>query len=353
MEQTQTLGKRIAMLRKQNGMTQEQLAEKVGVSAQAVSKWENDISCPDITALPLLASIFQVTVDELLGIKPIEPHVVILEKDRKEEEKKGKGCFSFQFDANSKDERNSYGIGGIITLILILVVLLLQRTTTLLSDDISTWNYIWPLLVFGIGLGGVIEWNRPIPMFSIGLLVIGAYEFVWFALDKPSYLIRLDWLIVVIVLAILLLVNEIIKKLWFKNKAYRTARPICMKGMKEKVSEYSTEDGNLIANMRFSDGVYVFESELLRSAEINTSFSACTFDLSNVEEFADDALLDIRVSFGEVTLLLPENVAVQLKGEASFGARSVRGTPKGDAIKTIYVLSNVSFGNLEIRYPNA
>ena len=42
MEQNQTLGKRIAMLRKEKGLTQEQLAEKVGVSAQAVSKWENN-----------------------------------------------------------------------------------------------------------------------------------------------------------------------------------------------------------------------------------------------------------------------------------------------------------------------
>ena len=44
-----TLGKRIAYHRKRLGMTQEQLAQRVGVSAQAVSKWENNLSCPDIT----------------------------------------------------------------------------------------------------------------------------------------------------------------------------------------------------------------------------------------------------------------------------------------------------------------
>ena len=47
-------------------MTQEQLAEYMEVSPQAVSKWENDISCPDITALPRLAELFHITVDELL-----------------------------------------------------------------------------------------------------------------------------------------------------------------------------------------------------------------------------------------------------------------------------------------------
>ncbi len=61
-----SLGKRIQAARKRLGMTQEQLAERLGVSGQAVSKWESDISCPDITALPTLADIFGISVDELL-----------------------------------------------------------------------------------------------------------------------------------------------------------------------------------------------------------------------------------------------------------------------------------------------
>lgn len=61
------LGKTISTLRKKNNMTQEELAGRLGVSAQAVSKWENDISCPDIYMLPQLASVFGVTVDALLS----------------------------------------------------------------------------------------------------------------------------------------------------------------------------------------------------------------------------------------------------------------------------------------------
>ena len=49
---TDTLGKRIMALRKAAGMTQEQVAERLGVSPQAVSKWENDVSCPDVTMIP-------------------------------------------------------------------------------------------------------------------------------------------------------------------------------------------------------------------------------------------------------------------------------------------------------------
>lgn len=61
-----TLGKRIAALRREKALTQEELAEKLGVSPQAISKWENDQTCPDISLLPLLANLFDITVDELL-----------------------------------------------------------------------------------------------------------------------------------------------------------------------------------------------------------------------------------------------------------------------------------------------
>ena len=62
------LGKRIKQLRFKAGMTQEQLAEKLGIGAQSVSKWENAVAMPDITALPLLAEIFGVTIDDLFDL---------------------------------------------------------------------------------------------------------------------------------------------------------------------------------------------------------------------------------------------------------------------------------------------
>ena len=65
-----TLGERISTLRRQKEMTQESLSKELNVSAQAVSKWENDQTCPDISLLPELARILGVTVDELLTGKP-------------------------------------------------------------------------------------------------------------------------------------------------------------------------------------------------------------------------------------------------------------------------------------------
>ena len=64
-----TLGTIIAELRKQHGMTQLELAEKMGVTDKAVSKWERDLSCPDINSLPKLAEILGVSVEELMQIK--------------------------------------------------------------------------------------------------------------------------------------------------------------------------------------------------------------------------------------------------------------------------------------------
>ena len=62
------LGKKIRQLRSKAGMTQEQLAEKMGVGPQAVSKWENAAAMPDITALPLLAEVFGVSIDDLFDL---------------------------------------------------------------------------------------------------------------------------------------------------------------------------------------------------------------------------------------------------------------------------------------------
>ena len=71
-----TLGARIVKYRKAKAMTQEALAEQMGVSSQAVSKWENDVSCPDISLLPKISRVLGVTTDELLTGNSNEVKVV-------------------------------------------------------------------------------------------------------------------------------------------------------------------------------------------------------------------------------------------------------------------------------------
>lgn len=70
-----TIGKKLYDLRKQSGFTQDYVAEKLGVSAQAVSKWENDIACPDIMTLPNIAELYGITIDELFKNEEVQSNV--------------------------------------------------------------------------------------------------------------------------------------------------------------------------------------------------------------------------------------------------------------------------------------
>lgn len=79
MEQEE-IGKRIMRLRKSKNLTQEQLAEFLGISGKAVSKWERGINLPDISLLPLIASQFQIGISELLTGKA---EAITVEKNKK------------------------------------------------------------------------------------------------------------------------------------------------------------------------------------------------------------------------------------------------------------------------------
>ena len=62
-----TLGEMISSLRKERNMTQNDLAEKMNVTDKAVSKWERNLSCPDVNSIPKLAEILGVSVEELIN----------------------------------------------------------------------------------------------------------------------------------------------------------------------------------------------------------------------------------------------------------------------------------------------
>ena len=68
----QTMGKLIADIRRERGMTQKELADKMNVTDKAVSKWERDLSCPDVNAIPHLAEVLGVSVEELMMAAPRE-----------------------------------------------------------------------------------------------------------------------------------------------------------------------------------------------------------------------------------------------------------------------------------------
>ena len=75
-----SIGKTIAELRKAKGWTQIELAEKLNVSDKAVSKWESEGGFPEITQLPVLAKIFDVSIDYLMTGKETEPEIITMSK---------------------------------------------------------------------------------------------------------------------------------------------------------------------------------------------------------------------------------------------------------------------------------
>lgn len=80
------LGGNIARYRKENKLTQEELANRLGITYQAVSKWETEQTMPDITLLPALSSILGVSVDKLLGYEAFRNDRSYYEDDYKKEE---------------------------------------------------------------------------------------------------------------------------------------------------------------------------------------------------------------------------------------------------------------------------
>ena len=81
-----TIGKRIAALRREKNLKQDDLAQMLEVSPQAVSKWENDQTCPDISLLPKLAKILGVSVDELLsGKQELQSVVTLVPEDQRKD----------------------------------------------------------------------------------------------------------------------------------------------------------------------------------------------------------------------------------------------------------------------------
>ena len=126
----QTLGTMISSLRKEKSMTQAQLAEKMNITDKAVSKWERDLSCPDINSLDKLSEILGVTVDELVQAV------------------KAKECV--------KDENPSQKITKLINLIFKAITLAMGVAVVVLSslNEIDSSSAI-TLLGIGLGCAGI------------------------------------------------------------------------------------------------------------------------------------------------------------------------------------------------------
>lgn len=197
----QTIGNRIASLRKHKHMTQDQLAEQVGVSAQAVSKWENDLSCPDISLLPKLAEIFGVTTDHLLGVpEPPSPapdpsgFSIHLGDNEDEEGDNNPNGLSFHLDLNPEE----FPWFAVAVLVFALS-LLLNRTMLAVLGTAGIWDLMWPSVLLAWGIGGL--WKK-IDLLSVAMSGCGGFFLLTNLHILPGFSL-LNWQITLPVLLIL------------------------------------------------------------------------------------------------------------------------------------------------------
>ena len=339
----QTIGKRIMTLRKSRGMTQDQLAEQVGVTAQAVSKWENDISCPDINLLPRLAEIFQVTTDSLLGmpekadIVPAAPkgsgfHVNLGEDPEQEPDEDHTG-FTFHFDMGKKD------LPWFATAVLLFAVgLLLNRTLLSSLGHAGVWDLMWPSAMLALGLSSL--WER-ISLWSIGMTGFGGY----YLLVNMHILQKMEWLrwsVIVPVLLVLWAVSLFADH--FRGRSHSDH------GSAKASRDFSCSEGQIFYDGAFGSETIKVEESVFRGGTVDISFGSYTVDLTACTTVEPGSRLLVDASFGSVTLKLPKQWKVQEQADRTFSAVSTHGGPESQADQVLLLESDLSFSSLDLRW---
>ena len=339
----ETLGKRIAGNRKRLGITQDRLADQLGVTAQAVSKWENDQSCPDITMLPRLAEIFGISTDELLGCTPQEKEPIFeaeLVEDFKEDDSQEndglhfqKGNLEFRFDAGRKSSLR-------IALWVLLVGGLLLASN-ILHWDADFWSILWPSGLMIFGLFGLFP---RFSFFRFGCALFGGY----FLLDALNLFSR-DSIGKEYLFPIFLLLFGLSLLADALHRSGHSKVSVHHRGKRQNRFNIIGEE-SFECSTAFGENSHRIDLPRLHSGIAEVSFGELTVDLSGCEEIAEDCHLDLSCAFGQLNLLVPRCYRVQADSSTAFAAVEYSGHPDPEPQGSIMVLANASFGEICILY---
>ena len=334
----ETLGKRIMRHRKALGLTQDQLAEQLGITAQAVSKWENDQSCPDIAMLPKLSTIFGITADQLLGSAPEsqpEPPTFtaeVVEDSEKDGIHFEKDGWEFHWDAGRRD--------SLVFAVLVLAVGAQLLLAKLLAVDINFWQILWPssLIVFGLrGFFGRFSFIK------VSSFLLGG----WFLADYWGILpfqfggdLVFPALVIVFGLSLLF---DALKKPNRPKFSFHHNSP-------NKKNDFHVDGDRFSCDSSFGESSQLIRMSQLRSGEISCSFGDYEVDLSGVEEVTEDCTLEVSCSFGHLTLLVPRRYAVHQTNSTAFAAFDISGHPDPEPQGIITLKASASFGEIDVRY---
>ena len=339
----QTLGKRIIEHRKALGLTQDQLAEKLGVTAQAVSKWENDQSCPDITMLPKLAEIFGTTTDALLGRQAQPVHQAEVVSDSEEDENDGihlqKGNWEFRWDSGRRH--------ALFFALFVLLVGGLLLTSRLLVWDVSFWEILWPSALMMFGLQGVF---RKFSFSGIGCTLFGGYFLLEnLGITQLNLAGELIFPILIVIFGLSLLADALRKPKKPKFRILHNGKSVGS-GDKNTKSTFTTDVHSFECSLSFGENTHYIELPLLQQGDISCSFGELTVDLSGCEEVFRNCRIDANCSFGELILLVPRRFRVEPDSSTAFASLEIVGQPDPEPKGVIRLDANISFGEITVKY---
>lgn len=335
-----TLGKRIVAQRKRLGLTQDALAERLGVTAQAVSKWENDQSCPDITMLPKLAEVFGISTDELLGLEKKEIHlaeVVTEEKENGMEEPNGlhveNGTWELKWDDGQK---SNVGIA-----LWVLLVGGLMLAANILRRDVGFWDILWPS---GLLLFGLFGLHPRFSFFRLGCALFGGY----FLLSNFIHLVLNRGILIPICLLLFglsLLFDALRKPKYGQFHVNHNGKII------SSSKNYCSYNGERFdCATAFGENDYLIQLSRLSGGIADVSFGELKVDLSGCDIIAEDCSIELNCSFGELEILVPRKYRTEQVTSTAFASVDTKGSPDPAAATTIHLECNVSFGEITIRY---
>ncbi len=333
----ETLGKRIVLHRKKLGLTQDQLAEKLGVTAQAVSKWENDQSCPDINMLPKLAELFGTSTDALLGCDTVYEGEVVDGKQKPPQDKqKSNGSWEFHWDAGRKS-----ALSFAFFVLLVGGLLLAAR---ILEWDVGFWSITWPSALLVFGFAALLHH----PCFTnLVCTLLGAY----FLADKLHILpISLDKGLIfpalIVIFGLSLLFDALRKPK--KGRFHITKNGATLD---HKTKKHYTQEGEFFdCSLTFGEISHEVTLPRLSGGKAAVSFGEMTVDLTGCGEIVDGCQIEVGVSFGELHLQVPREYRVMTTGGTTFGEINTHGHPRDEVRGTISLTGGVSFGELDIHY---
>ncbi len=329
-----TMGQRIALLRKRKGLTQDKLAELVGVTPQAVSKWENDSSCPDINIIPKLAEIFGVSTDVLLGTEEMPDEAEVFEGEVMGSEAANK----------ANKERSIYisftGLAFPIFIVLLGVSLIYRE---LAQVDVGFFKILLADFVMSFGIGILFE---KISAFAIGLTGVGVYMMLTCLQIIPK--LTIHWSILLALLLVLWGISMIIER--FSPRKHKNKKCAYVNMSDNSKVDFKCDDGYLKSEVSFSEQTQNVECELFKGGDVDVRFGETTIYLNECAHIAPDAVLSVIAAFGSCRIFVSKHVRVEDKHSCAFGDVSVKGAPDADAKEVLIINAKASFGSIEIIY---